>query len=393
MDERANQARTPERPRLRVGVFGRGTAPTDGGSDTLLRAQFEALAARQRDRALELVPIPWSAWSHRRRPLRYLWSRVVRSFGSEIPLVDLRPVCRRYRLDLAYFAAPAFARIDLPYVFTLWDLGHRTIPEFPEMRSGRDPWTHREALCRQMLGQASYVVVGNETGAVEVRTFFGLPASRVVAVPFPNPDFSTVVEEVPAWLPPRPFFLYPAQFWPHKNHATLLRAIAHLAAAGRAIPDLVFTGADKGNAPWVKACALDRGVADRVHFAGFVSRPVLKALYRRATGLAFPSLLGPNNLPLQEAAVLGCPAIVSDLPGHREQLGDGADYVDPLDEEAWAEAMLRLVERPERRTALATRAAAAVAGCTASAHAERIGALLARLAKRRSLWGDPGCIS
>lgn len=375
----------------RVGFFGRGTSPTDGGSDTLLQTLTEKISARRGGPdgiELEIVPVPWNAWSHRRRPLRYAWGRLARCFGGEMPQVDLRPLCRRWRLDLAYFAAPAFVRIDIPFVFTVWDLGHRTIPDFPELRANvRDPWTHREALYRSMLGQASFVVTGNATGAAEIRDFFGVAADRIVAVPFPNPDFSPVAEETPPWLPERPFFFYPAQFWPHKNHVTLVRAIAAAAAAGQPVPDLVLAGADKDNAGHVKAVAAALGVGTHVHFPGFVSRGELKGLYRRAVGLAYPSLLGPNNLPPQEAAVLGCPAILSDLPGHREQLRGGALYVSPLDPGAWNEAMQKLMGDPAQRTALAACAQVAVADCTVDAYVARIMEVLTRVAAVRTLWG------
>lgn len=372
--------------RYRVGIFSRETVPTDGGGDTLLRSLRAGLVRLDAGKDVELVEVPWSAWSHRRRPMRYLWSRVVRRFGAEIPLVDLRPLCRRLRLDAAYFPAPAFVHIDIPFAFTVWDLGHRTIPEFPEMRSGRDPWTQREAMYARMLGQASMVITGNATGAAEITGFYGVEAARLAVIPFPNPDFTAVTTEVPSWLPAAPFFVYPAQMWPHKNHATLLRALALMATDGGAVPDLVFTGSDKGVSAHLEAMASALGVRGRVRFAGFVSRGELKALYERAVGLVFPSLLGPNNLPPQEAAVTGCPMVVSDLAGHREQLGEAALYAAPFDEHAWAAGMRRLMVDGDLRRVLAERARDQVAGFTKDAYAARLGPIIMELVGKRRLW-------
>ena len=237
-----------------------------------------------------------------------------------------------------------------------------------------------------MLRQASFVVAGNENGAAEARELYGLDGAKVVALPFPNPEFETVVEEVPAWLPSGPFFIYPAQFWAHKNHYTLLAALASLAAKGRAVPHLVCVGADKGNLAYLKATAAKLGVSAYAHFPGFVRRGELKALYRRATGLTFPSLLGPNNLPPQEAAVLGCPILLSDLAGHREQLGLGAVYVAPLDAEAWGEEMWRLISDQKFRDELVARAREAVAGYSVEAYVARLSGLMARLVSQRKLW-------
>jgi glycosyltransferase involved in cell wall biosynthesis len=279
------------------------------------------------------------------------------------------------RLDGAYFPAPVYAEIEVPYVFTLWDAGHRTVPDFPEMRAGRDSWAQREAMYRCMLPQAGCVVVGNRTGAEEA-ALFGVNPQRVAILPFPNPDFSA-----PTWLPKRPYFLYPAQLWPHKNHATLLEALAQVPEA-----ELVFVGSDKGNGPHLRGLAAELGIASRVHFGGFVSRGELKALYEGAAALTFASLLGPNNLPPQEAAVLGCPVILSDLLGHREQLGEGALYASPLNPGAWAAAMRVILAKPEARTSLAERAREAVAGCTPAAYALGLSHLLAGLAAPRRLW-------
>jgi glycosyltransferase involved in cell wall biosynthesis len=374
--------------RYRIGVFGWKSAPVDGGSDTIFRTLREKLSGLHSNGLLEIVQVPWQAWDHKRRPLWYLRHKVSRYFGGVVPPADLRPVCRRFRLDLAYFVTPSFAQIDIPFVFSLWDIGHRIVPEFPEMRRGSGDWKQREALYRRMLAQASFVVVGNNTGAAEARELFGLNAGRVIAIPFPNPDFSSIDEVLPSWMPARPFFFYPAQGWPHKNHYTLLKALSVLSDAGQTLPDLVFVGSDKGNFTYLKSVAASLRISERVHFAGFVSRGEVKALYRRAVALVFPSLLGPNSLPSQEAAVLGCPVIISDLPGHREQLGDGAWYVPPLSAQAWGEAMLKLMTNTEFRLALAARAKDVVATYSAEVYVSRLTELFARLVALRALWGD-----
>jgi glycosyltransferase involved in cell wall biosynthesis len=374
--------------RYRIGVFGWKSAPVDGGSDTIIRTLKQKLSGIHSHGLFEMVQVPWQVWDHWRQPLWYLRHKISRCFGGVVPPADLRPVCRRLRLDVAYFVTPSFARIDIPFVFSLWDLGHRLVPEFPEMRRGPGDWTQREALYRRMLAQASFVVVGNNAGAAEARELFGLNGGRVVAIPFPNPDFSTIDEVIPPWMPKRPFFFYPAQGWPHKNHHTLLEALAVLSNAGQTVPDLVFVGSDKGNFTYLKSVAASLRIAERVHFAGFVSRGEIKALYRRAVALVFPSMLGPNSLPAQEAAVLGCPVIISDLPGHREQLGDGALYVPSLHALAWGDAMLKLMTNTEIRLGLAARAKDVVAAYSVEAYVSRLNELFSSLVAMRALWDD-----
>jgi glycosyltransferase involved in cell wall biosynthesis len=60
------------------------------------------------------------------------------------------------------------------------------------------------------------------------------------------------------------------------------------------------------------------------------------------------SLFGPENLPPLEAMALGCPVVAADVPGAREQLGDAAIRVPPLDPERIAAAVKRLEDSAER---------------------------------------------
>lgn len=55
--------------------------------------------------------------------------------------------------------------------------------------------------------------------------------------------------------------------------------------------------------------------------------------------MVYASLMGPNNLPPIEAAYLGCPVIISDMPGHREQMKDCALFFEGTNEYALAEQM------------------------------------------------------
>jgi glycosyltransferase involved in cell wall biosynthesis len=148
----------------------------------------------------------------------------------------------------------------------------------------------------------------------------------------------------------RPYLLYPAQLWPHKDHATLLETVALLRERGRDF-GLVLVGSDKGLGEKLRARAARLGVADRVQFRGFVPTEELLALYRGAHALTYTSLFGPENLPPLEAFALGCPVIAAAVPGAQEQLADAALLVPPRAPEAVADAVLML-DDPTRRAEL-----------------------------------------
>jgi glycosyltransferase involved in cell wall biosynthesis len=249
----------------------------------------------------------------------------------------------RDAIDVVWFTTPYAEDCDRPFIFTIWDLEYLDLPWYPEVsRDGE--WERRHAHYSRFLPKATRVIVPNASGAEQVRRHFGLRADRLLELPHPTPSFAVDGADGDRSVHDRhaieaPYLLYPAQFWPHKDHRTLLRALALL-------PEhrLVLVGSDKGAVSHVRADAARLGVADRVQILGFVSLDELVALYRGADALVYVSLFGPENLPPLEAMALGCPVIAADVPGAAEQLGDGALRIAPHDHEALASAVRSLAD-------------------------------------------------
>lgn len=127
---------------------------------------------------------------------------------------------------------------------------------------------------------------------------------RIAVVPWGGP----VARDVAPFRSRRPFALYPAVTWHHKNHLALVEA-------WRSVPDLdlVLCGGPGPRDDDVDRAIVDSGLADRVHRVGSVSADRLASLYRGAELVVFPSAFEGFGLPLLEAAVYGCPVAASDL--------------------------------------------------------------------------------
>lgn len=76
---------------------------------------------------------------------------------------------------------------------------------------------------------------------------------------------------------------------------------------------------------------------------GRISDARLKALYRNAFCLVFPSLYEGFGLPPLEAMTLECPVVVSDISPLRELCGPAALYFDPRDPQTITHAVLALL--------------------------------------------------
>ena len=236
---------------------------------------------------------------------------------------------------LLYFKQNNFLIFDIPYLTTIWDLEHRLQPYFPEV-SCNNAWQKREATLSLLIQRAAYVVTGTETGKKQIETFYNVPAEKIIVIPIPvplikyNDDIYTYQEILDKYKIQKEFLFYPAQYWPHKNHVTLLKSLKYLKDEYQLTMHLVCTGNDKGNKKYIENYAKKLGLEKQVKILGFVSDRELAVFYKQAFALSFLSLFGPDNIPPLEAFSFGCPVLASRIEGVKEQLGDAAILVDPM---------------------------------------------------------------
>ena len=236
------------------------------------------------------------------------------------------------------------------------------------------------------------MIVPGETGREQVVRFFGVPPENCLPLKHPTPDFAleaAAAEPRPEELVRKrgiehPYLLYPAQFWAHKNHAAALDALQEVRSRGEDLA-LVLVGSDKGQLDHVRMQVDERALGDAVHVLGYVDENELIALYQHAHALLYLSRFGPENLPPLEALALGCPAIVANVPGAEEQLGDAALIVDADDPAAVADAIQRVGQRPERNR-LVEAGRARAASWTADDYLRGLLAFLDGFERERRLW-------
>jgi glycosyltransferase involved in cell wall biosynthesis len=211
---------------------------------------------------------------------------------------------RASKIDVVWFLPPHHDLVSVPYICTPYDLQHRVQPCFPEVSND---WKERERSYATILPRAARIITGTQTGKSEIVALYGVHPDNVVVVPMPTPVPDIRFEgDVCADIRNKygitsEFVLYPAQFWPHKNHVNLLLALDQIRRDTGLKLDLVLTGGDKGNLDHVREVIASLGLGAQVHILGFVPRAELDKLYRAAVALTYPSFFGPDNLPPLEA--------------------------------------------------------------------------------------------
>lgn len=99
---------------------------------------------------------------------------------------------------------------------------------------------------------------------------------------------------------------------------------------------------------WLERAIEQRALQETVQCTGRLERSALLDLYRAADLFVFPSYFEGSPRSVREALACGCPALVSELPGHRgiDPEGDFCRFVEGWGLEDWLRAARALLEEP-----------------------------------------------
>ncbi|MBI3745844.1 MAG: glycosyltransferase family 4 protein [Chloroflexi bacterium] len=304
--------------------------------------------------SIAYVPPPPTSWSGgaRARLRRHApWLRTAWRSLPTLPGIAADPIPRsdgyveRAGMHVVHFPTQGAFLTDVPSIYHPHDLQHLHLPQFFSARER----ARREARYRAFCRQATEVVVTSTWIRDDLIDQYKLPPEKVSIVPwapivtaYAEPTEDAVAGTRARLALPERFILYPAQTWPHKNHLGLLEALALLRRErGLRVP-LVASGFQNAFHRDLMRRTSALGIADQVHWVGFVSPLELRALYRLATGVVVPTLFEAASGPLWEAFASGVPAACSNVTSLPEQAGGAALIFDPKDPTAIADAVARL---------------------------------------------------
>jgi len=275
-----------------------------------------------------------------------VWASYLENYPAlEVHALDLvhtvRPAC-----DLWIFPAQESwdFQMSVPVVSTIHDLMHRYESHFAEV-SENGIYEQRENQYMRICRWSQGILVDSETGRQQVHNCYAFPLEKIFVLPYIPARYIYWAREVAQFESqyelPAKYLFYPAHFWPHKNHASLLQAVADLKEE---LPDihLVLSGSHKEGFEQTMAWVSALGIEDRVVFTGYVPDEHIPELYKRARALVMPTFFGPTNIPPLEAFVLGCPVAISGVYGIPEQVGDAALLFDPHSTAEIADCIRRL---------------------------------------------------
>ncbi len=302
-----------------------------------------------RENNIKYIRLKWPQYSTKQMEwnLRVpLYSRIYNRYMTE-----LGRIIKKERIDVL-FITEQFKYIPdfkVKMIVPVHDLMHRYESKFPEVRGA---YARRELALKCQAKYATFILTDSKLGKKQfIDSYIGKNIKRrrphIVSLPYIVPDHISEIEEEYIELPDK-YVFYPAQFWKHKNHMNLVKAIHILVGEINDIC-LVLVGSEKNCLGEIREYILNNQLEDHIKILGFVSNGNITYLYKHAVGMIMPSYFGPTNIPPLEAMALGCPVAVSNKYAMPEQVGKAGLLFNPDSPEEIADCIKRLWTDDELR--------------------------------------------
>jgi glycosyltransferase involved in cell wall biosynthesis len=237
------------------------------------------------------------------------------------------------------------ARSKIPTIGWIPDFQHLHLPEMFSTREIRK----RSRCFRGLVIHSCRVILSSQDALSDLRGFAPTAEHKARVLQFvakPNPGVETVpdkgkLEEQYDFT--GPFFYLPNQFWKHKNHDVVVKAVSILKAKRRKILILCsgYEGGYRRRSHFAKLKSDIHGhcLENNIRLLGVIDRADMLGLMRQCLSVINPSLFEGWSTTVEEAKSLGKQVILSDIGVHREQNPPEAHYFDPRNAEELAEIL------------------------------------------------------
>jgi glycosyltransferase involved in cell wall biosynthesis len=232
-------------------------------------------------------------------------------------------------------------------VVTIHDLDFLLHPERAAAEMRRD----YPRLVGNHATRADHIIVSSHYAAREVILRLDLPTDKVSVCSPGAPDWAHEIGTEHTSDSGKSI-LFVGTLEPRKNIGRLLDAYSILRERRADAPPLVLAGRVRPEMEAEMQRLESPPLAGHVTRLGYVSHEARQQLYREARLLVLPSLEEGFGLPVLEAMACGVPVVISTRGSLPEVAGDAARPVDPLDANAIAGEMERLLHPEPRRDAV-----------------------------------------
>lgn len=278
------------------------------------------------------------------------FTELLNNFGKRVGLIPeqenlLSVFLRKHEVDVFFNVGAPPLNFLLPFFSWIPDFQHLHFPEFfSELEIKR-----RDISFKGSAQRGTRVILSSENALNDFSGFAPWAVEKARVLSFVAQVSEDIFQKEPViicrkyYIPER-FILLPNQFWKHKNHLTVIRAL-QIASKNNPELTIVCTGntnehRDLGYFSRLLYSISVSGVRERMIILGLVPREDLFILMRQSIAILQPSLFEGWNTTIEEAKSLGKRLILSDIPVHREQDAPCVVYFPPNDENSLALSLL-----------------------------------------------------
>lgn len=256
-----------------------------------------------------------------------------RFFGKRL----LHHPAPKIRMSLLFpVFAPDFSSNN--YVTLNWipDFQEKHYPRFFEEKEIQT----RDWTVKQVIKSSMPIIFSSQNALDDFYKFYSEAKNQTVvmhfAVSLPDRDVNHDAETMVKYgAEVSPYFFCANQFWQHKNHLSLFKAVKELKDRGVHVR-LYCSGntTDYRNPdyfPMLQNYIKDNQLEDMIHILGYMERGEQLCLMAHSQAIVQPSYFEGWSTVVEDAKALHKYVVLSDLPLHREQLKENVSFFNPDD--------------------------------------------------------------
>lgn len=241
-------------------------------------------------------------------------------------------------------------------VVVVYDMVYK---KFPETMKASNLYLLNRDMGRSVK-RADHIITISQSAKNDILAYFDINERNISVMP-PGIDYSVysaaqaVSEEKRNQIRrkyrlPEKFFLYLGTIEPRKNVGTIFRAYSTLPRSIRDEYKIIIAGGMGWKADEIMKLPKQLNIENDLMFAGYVDEEDKPFIYSLAEVFLFPSLYEGFGLPVAEALASGTPVITANNSSLPEAGGDGASYVDCMDDAGIAQEIVKYIEDNDYRS-------------------------------------------
>ena len=275
----------------------------------------------------------------------------VTSFSAMLQLIRCRIIYHaKYVFPIKYY--PFFKLFGIRPISWIADFQHKYYGDF----FSTEEIESRERDFTTIAASDNPLILSSNDCQKDFRQFYNADRKNVYVIPFVSyieEEIRTIKDELQVLqafeLLPQRYFCISNQFWQHKNHLVVFKAIQLLSV----MPEysdvkFAFTGelSDRRSDDYVSKLLTyveTPSIKQRIKILGLLDRQTQIIVMKNAKAIIQPSLFEGWGTVLEDAKVLDQQVILSDIPVHQEQMNENCVLFKPNDERDLMEKIIRVL--------------------------------------------------